>query len=122
MYLQIYGNNVLLPSPSSISIGDELVWSSNTGRSVTAEMIGDIIASKSTLTITWRMIPYSSIDIIKSNVSDINNPFKNITLQTNTGDVLLSFDGYRGTLNIDSIFSVGTELYASTVTTDIIQQ
>lgn len=122
MYLEIYGDGVLLPSPSSISIGDELVWSSNTGRSVTAEMIGDIIANKSTLTITWRMLSYSAINIIKNNVSDISNPFKNVTLKTNTGDVLLSFTGYRSTLAIDSIFTVGKEVYASTITTDIIQQ
>ena len=46
-----------LPEPSEISTSDEIIWSANTGRSSeTGKMIGDVIAKKKTINITWRMI------------------------------------------------------------------
>mgnify|MGYP000583136728 CR=1 FL=1 len=47
MGLIIKANGVTLPSPVSISTTDEILWSSNTGRSTSSgKMLGDVIAEE----------------------------------------------------------------------------
>ena len=35
-----------LPAPVSMSVGDEILWSSDTGRALDGTMLGDVIAEK----------------------------------------------------------------------------
>ena len=35
--------NVVLPAPSQISIEDEIIWTSDTGRTLSGQMFGDVI-------------------------------------------------------------------------------
>ena len=43
-----------LPEPSTISSSDEIIWSSNAGRSSeTGKMLGDVVAQKKTLDVKW---------------------------------------------------------------------
>ena len=39
--------NVELPAPVSMSVADEIIWSSDTGRTLTGTMVGDVVAEKS---------------------------------------------------------------------------
>lgn len=46
-----------LPSPVKVSKNDELIWSSNTGRSTASgKMTGDVVAEKKTFTIEWGVL------------------------------------------------------------------
>lgn len=38
--------NVELPAPVSMSVADEIIWSSDTGRTLTGTMVGDVVAEK----------------------------------------------------------------------------
>lgn len=49
-------NEVDMPTPSKITITKEPIWSSNTGRSSTGLMIGDIIGYKYKLQIEWPIL------------------------------------------------------------------
>ena len=40
----LWSGNTTLPAPTEITVNDEIIWSSNTGRSTSGEMIGDVIA------------------------------------------------------------------------------
>lgn len=42
----LWSGSVTLPAPVEISVNDEIIWSSNTGRLASGEMAGDVIAEK----------------------------------------------------------------------------
>lgn len=46
-------NGVAMPTPSKLTTSKEPVWSSNTGRTSTGLMVGDIICYKFKLQIEW---------------------------------------------------------------------
>lgn len=48
-------NGVSMPTPAieGVSIKREKIWSANTGRSSTGQMVGTVVAVKSTISITW---------------------------------------------------------------------
>ena len=64
------GTQVAEPAHKGINVTDETIWSSNTGRSSTGKMIGDIVARKSTIEVTWNVLTYAEakeiIDAIKN--------------------------------------------------------
>lgn len=110
--------NVELPSPVSISIGSEIIWSSNTGRISTGKMIGDIIAEKETLSITWEFLAKGDYDRIKD------------SLKAGFWPLIINVDGepyqittYRGTLTRVPMgkLSDGYYYYRS-VSVDIVEQ
>ena len=38
--------SAVLPAPDTLSIGDEIIWSSSTGRTLSGYMTGDVVAEK----------------------------------------------------------------------------
>lgn len=62
------GQNIALPAPSRIQVGDEIIWSSNTGRTADGYMVGDIIAEKESLDITWSYLTKGERNLIKNNL------------------------------------------------------
>ena len=40
----LWSGSTVLPSPVSISVNDQIIWSANTGRSASGSMIGDVVA------------------------------------------------------------------------------
>ena len=51
-------DGVTMPTPalSGLTIKKEKIWSNNTGRVANGDMVGDLIAIKYTLEITWPML------------------------------------------------------------------
>lgn len=85
--------NVELPAPTTISIGSEIIWSSNTGRISTGKMIGDVIAEKEKLSVSWEKITKAQYDTIRD------------SLKSGFWPLIIDVDGepyqinsYRGTL------------------------
>lgn len=67
MYMRIKVGSTVLPSPTDVTISDEILWSSSTGRSVkTGEMLGSVVAVKHTLEVVWTNITTSQYNIIKN--------------------------------------------------------
>ncbi len=57
---------VELPSPTSLSVADEIIWTSSTGRTLAGYMIGDVVAEKKTLNIKWEFLTDPQLQLIKS--------------------------------------------------------
>ena len=60
--------NAALPEPVELSTSDEIIWSANTERSSSGDMIGEAIAEKKTLDIKWGVLTESDVKKIKNNL------------------------------------------------------
>ena len=61
----INGVTVKEPKLGGVSVTDEPIWSSNTGRSASGKMIGDIVAMKSTIEIAWTPLSFADMKKIR---------------------------------------------------------
>lgn len=54
-------NNIAVAEPKKegVTITDEPIWASNTGRSASGKMIGDIVAWKTTVAVQWPPLSFS---------------------------------------------------------------
>ena len=59
---------ITLPEPArgGITVTDEPIWASNTGRNTKGKMIGDIVAWKTTIEVTWPPLTYSQARTIRN--------------------------------------------------------
>ncbi len=105
--------DITLPSPTDFSVGDEIIWSSNTGRVANGTMVGDIVACKRTLSVKWGVLTGSEFEIIKNALS---NAFFKVTF-TDDG-VNITMNAYRGTLSKDMI----NKDYYKNVSVNLIEQ
>ena len=62
-------NDETIPEPSSLIVGREKIWSSNTGRSDSGKMNGDIVSIKTTLKIQWGILSAENIERIDQYLS-----------------------------------------------------
>lgn len=117
MALIIKVNNIALPSPTQISSGEELIWSSSTGRADNGLMIGDIIAEKQTMSITWEYLTKAQKNLIKKNLKGFF-PIKIIF-----DDETVTLTSYRGTLTSEHLGYIGDGIYYfKTVSVELIEQ
>lgn len=95
----LYFDNVKMPAPAKEGINetDQLIWSSNAGRTANGTFVGDIIATKKTLSITWNQMTYDQLALIRSNISRIGHPFITVKYWTAGGSAegqQKTFTGY----------------------------
>ena len=45
----LWSGSTVLPAPVEITSNDEIIWSSHTGRAASGNMIGDVVAQKSSM-------------------------------------------------------------------------
>lgn len=83
-----------MPTPVEIKIGNEILWSSNTGRTTSGKMVGDVVAEKEDLEISWAYIREAQLKKIRSGLPA---GFFSVTFK-NAGK-LISWQGYRGTIS-----------------------
>ena len=117
MAIVIRGGGVVLPSPDSITASDEILWSSNTGRSASGKMLGDVIAEKKTFAIEWGVLTRAEYASIRQNLQSGFRPFS-----LEEDGVTTTITGYRGTLSGTLLGSFGGVTYYRGVTVTIIQQ
>ena len=115
--ISIKANNVTLPSPVEIKVGNEIIWSANTGRSSTGLMIGDVVAEKMTIEISWGVLSKSEYNTIKNNLQSGFHPFKLSIDGTDT-----TIQAYRGTLTGELLGTMGGVTYYKSAAVSIIQQ
>lgn len=61
----LWSGSTVLPSPVSISVNDQIIWSANTGRSASGSMIGDVVAEKKDVAIKWGILTEAELAAIK---------------------------------------------------------
>ena len=98
--------SVALPSPVSLSSNDEIIWSSNTGRTASGDMVGDIVAEKKNLEIKWGVLTEKEMKTISSN---LKAGFFPMTFRDD--GVELTIKSYRGTLTKEHLGYIGDGTY-----------
>lgn len=114
----LWSGSITLPDPVSLSIDDEIIWSSDTGRILSGLMVGDSIAEKKTLNIKWEMLPESDIVLIKNTLTAGFFP-----VSFHDDGIDMTIESYRGTLSKEQLgwLSDGIFWYRS-ASVDIIQR
>lgn len=103
-----------LPSPVALSIGDEVIWSENTGRTSSGYAVGTAIAEKKTVTITWGILSKAEIEKIEA---AIPKGFIKIYILGQMYEV------YRGTLTKEVMGYIGDGIfYYRNASTDIVER
>ena len=74
MTLKINGTTVPSPSANGFTVSKNKIWSRNTGRNSQGDMVGTIIAIKTSVDITWNVLSPSEVALIDSLVSDVSYP------------------------------------------------
>lgn len=107
-----------LPSPTSISINNEIIWSSNTGRIATSgKMVGDVVANKETISIAWGVLTQAQLDVIENNLP---GGFFEITINLGKSHTVTV---YRGTIATSYLGKLQDGIhYYKSATVDLIQQ
>jgi len=107
-----------LPGPVELSVDDEIIWSSNTGRTADATMAGDVLAEKKTLTIKWGILTEIEEVTIKTN---LKSGFFPITFHDDGIDITILT--YRGTLSkVHKGYLDDGIYYYQSVSVEIIEQ
>lgn len=94
--------DTILPSPVSLSIDDELIWTEDTGRTLSALMVGDVLAEKKKLSISWGILTEEELVLIKSKIIP---GFFPITFHDDGEDITI--ESYRGTLSKEVLGDIG---------------
>lgn len=103
-----------LPAPVAITIGEEIIWSSKTGRTASGKMVGKAIAEKETVNITWGVLTKQEIRQIEEKMP------KGFIKVYVMGDLM---EVYRGTLNKEAIGKLSDGLfYFKSASTDIVER
>lgn len=111
-------NGIELPSPVSFTVADEIIWTSDTGRTLAGLMIGDVVAEKKNLSIKWGILTEAEVMFIKSRLVSGFFPF---TFHDDGLDITI--EAYRGTLTKEHLGNIGDGLYYyKSVSVDIIQR
>lgn len=98
--------SIVLPAPVSISVNDELLWTSDTGRLMNGMMMGEVIAEKKTASIKWEFLTEKDIVLIKQGITI---GFFPITFRDDGID--LTIEAYRGTLTKEQIGKLGDGIF-----------
>ena len=115
-YLEAGG--VKLPSPTLITVSDELIWTSDTGRTQSGKMAGGVVAEKKTVSVKWSYVTEREMRKIKKNLP---KGFFKIKFNDDGEDKTLTV--YRGTIKRESLGDLGdgVERYKD-VTVDLIER
>ena len=111
-------DNQELPAPVSIKVDDEIIWSSSTGRALDGTMLGDVVAEKKTLSISWGVLQEDELVLIKNKLVA---GFFPITFHDDGQDITIT--SYRGTLSKEVIGELDDGIfYYRSARVSIIQQ
>lgn len=109
---------IVLPSPVSLTINDELIWSEETGRTLSGLMVGEIIAEKKNISIKWGFMTEEDMLLIRRNMASNFFPF---TFHDDGID--MTIESYRGTLSKEVLGNLGDGYFwYRSVSVDVIQR
>lgn len=88
----INGVTVKEPKLGGVNVTDEPIWSANTGRSSSGKMIGDIVARKTTIEISWPPLTYAEMKAIRDAIISGGDFFTIIYPDIASGSTLATMD------------------------------
>lgn len=114
----LWSGDVILPDPVSISVNDEIIWTSDTGRTLSGQMVGDVVAEKKTVGIKWGILTEEEIVLIKNTLIAGFFPFS-----FRDDGIDMNIEVYRGTLSKEHLGWIGDGIYYyRSASVDIIQR
>lgn len=93
----INGITVATPKHGGVVITEEPIWASNTGRSSTGKMIGDIVAWKTTIAVTWPPLSFTDAEKIRNAIVNAG-PFFEIRYHDFKSDSMQKKTVYAGNI------------------------
>lgn len=82
--------SVELPAPSVMSVNGELIWSSDTGRTLSGKMTGEVVAEKTTVNLQWYALSNADMELLEKH---LKRGFFSVTV-SGVGTLTV----YRGTI------------------------
>ena len=114
----IWSGSTVLPAPTSMSVSDEIIWTSDTGRTLSGYMTGDPVAEKKTVSRKWEYITEAELKIIKNTLVPGYFP---VSFHDDGIDVTI--EAYRGTLAKEHLGQLSDGIYYyKSVTVDVVQR
>lgn len=113
-------NGIRMPEPklNGLKIKKEKIWSSNTGRTASAFMVGDLISIKYTLSIEWPVLTFEEAVLIDT---EISKPYFSVKFQDVDGTYITK-EFYAGT-PVYPVYSYGCPKYVySGTAVDLIER
>lgn len=111
-------NNVTLPSPTAVTVNDEIIWTAETGRLYNGMMFGSVVAQKKTVNVTWEYLTAAEMLLIKNNCTGGFFPFTFVD-----DGITQTITVYRGTLTKERLAPTGDGVVRyKKVTVDLIEQ
>ena len=117
MGISIKAKGTTLPSPTAISAGDEIIWSSDTGRDESGDMVGAVVATKKTFSIEWGVLTEAQFATLRTTLTSGFFTFQLVTDSTTT-----TITVYRGTLTGELLGTFGGVTYYKNAAATVIQQ
>jgi len=118
--LTIDGINMPTPKREGVVISSEKIWSSNAGRSSSGKMLGNIIAIKTTVQITWGRLTPAEAELIRQAVGKVDQPFS-ILEYTDINGATVSKTVYFGSPSF-TVRSIGSNSQITGATISGIEQ
>ena len=118
-------NNTALPNPSEngLRLGSKKVWSKNTGRtSNSALMVGDIVAIKKTIDITWEILTEDQVNTIETIVSNPANAFMTLEIYDPAQNTTITKTVYAGDIDYPLSYIDANHGYYTNVTLNLVEQ
>lgn len=103
-----------LPTPSSVTIKREPIWSSDTGRTQSGKMAGEVVAEKVTASLKWNLLPKSKMDSLERH---LKTGFFKVTIN-DVGTIIV----YRGPIQATRWNKGNGEVWYKDVTVDLIER
>lgn len=114
----LWSGSVILPAPVSLSVNDELIWTSGTGRTLSGYMVGDVVTEKKNVNIKWGYLTEAQIKTIKDTLVPGFFP-----VSFHDDGVDITIESYRGTLSKEHLGDIGDGTYwYRSASVDIIQR
>ena len=114
----LWSGSTTLPAPTSLSVNDEIIWTSDTGRTLAGLMVGAVVAQKKNLSIKWDFLTEAQVKTIKNTLVTGFFPFS-----FRDDGIDITIQSYRGTLSKEHLGDIGDGLYwYRSVSVDIIQR
>ena len=117
MSISISAGGTALPSPTELTVSEEIIWSANTGRGASGLMLGDVVAEKETFEIHWGVLTAAQREAIRSRLV---SGFFPVTVTI--GETAVTLTVYRGTLTGSLLGTFGGVTYYKDTAVTIIQQ
>lgn len=109
---------IVLPAPVSMTINDELIWTSDTGRLMNGTMVGEVVAEKKNVSLKWGILTEAEMSQIRSKIV---TGFFPVTFHDDGIDMTVTV--YRGTLSKEVLGRLSDGIfYYKSVSVDLIER